>query len=167
MRTVYIWHLHQSRVQLWHHARLKCHWIDAAWRARTAKKRPPVGLVSPWTSTHCRAKNSPGWAGWESQQQRRKWDLGVRSRQRPQLRLYEPDAVSGATFPSSIPAATLFLWINTWSARVASETSCSLFRSLISASAPQLARRRPSLLSRGALGHPVIVAFRSGADLVG
>lgn len=46
-------------------------WLGA-WRVRTVKERPPVRLTSLWTSTHCRAKNSPRWAGWESQQQRRK-----------------------------------------------------------------------------------------------
>lgn len=52
-------------------ASLNRSWLGA-WRARTVKERPPVRLASLWTSTHCRAKNSPGWAGWESQQQRRK-----------------------------------------------------------------------------------------------
>lgn len=54
-----------------HGSLLNRSWLGA-WRARTVKERPPVRLASLWTSTHCRAKNSPGRAGWESQQQRRK-----------------------------------------------------------------------------------------------
>lgn len=60
-----------SRFQLWLHPRLKPKKQPGAY-VRWSASIPPVRLTSPWAPIHCRAINSPRWAGWESQQQRRK-----------------------------------------------------------------------------------------------